>query len=786
MKILVIEDDELTAQALTTVLTTHHYVVEIAETGKAGLALLDSFEYDLLILDVGLPDLSGIEVCQQIRSNSIQLPILLLTAHDSHHDRVLGLDAGADDYLVKPFDEEELVARIRALFRRANAASSPILEWEELQLNPSTCEVQYHATPLILTPKEYALLELFLRNGRRVFSCSSILEHLWTYEDMPGEEAVRTHIKGLRQKLKSVGAPADLIETVYGIGYRLKPLSSASTDSANPIAQELRSKLNAIWNSYKDRANQQIGVIEQVVCQANLELQAAAAQQAHTLAGSLGTFGFPEGSQIAKEIELLLTKPSLKAKTLSHLRELVLTLRRVIDLPTSANESICSEPTGTLTESRLHQPLILIVSRDRTFIELLKKEILLWGYQSTIASTLKNATKLCENESPSLVLLDLDCFDALEAGLELLSTFQNYSPAIPTIVLTARNDLAERLEVARRGGRLLLDRSTPTSQILDAIAQIIQRVSPTQAKVLVVDDDVALLNALTAVLQPWGLQVFTLSDPHRFWNTLETVKPDIVVLDLEFPDVNGIELCQVVRSDLRWNQLPIVILTAHSESETIAQVFAAGADDFVSKPIVEAELVARLLNRLERVKLLRQLLEIDPLTGVTNRRKSTQELEAFFRSSEHSHQPIAIAVIDVDHLRDVNAEYGHAAGDVVLRQLGHLLRQSFCSEDVVARWGGEEFVIGMYGMTREAGVQRLIRVLEHIDQHAMRIDTGETVSVTFSAGVAQYPEDGKDLRTLYRVADLALRQAKQLREKAYPQSSISSILPAEPKTSLEV
>lgn len=781
MKILVIEDDELTAQALITILAAHNYVVEVARTGKAGLALLDSFEYDLLILDVGLPDLNGIQVCQQIRSNSIAIPILLLTAHESHHDRALGLDAGADDYLVKPFNEEELVARIRALLRRANAAPSPLLEWEALQLDPSTCEVRYRSTPLIVTPKEYALLELFLRNGRRVFSCGIIIEHLWAYEDAPGEEAVRTHIKGLRQKLKSAGAPADFVETVYGIGYRLKPVSPSATNSTNQaIVQELRSKLSAIWNSHKDHVNQQLVVIEQVAYQANLTLQVQAAQQAHTLAGSLGSFGFSEGSQLAREIESILTKSSLKAKHLKQLRELVSTLRRVIDLPASTNNSVCSEPNAIVSELKAHPLLILIVSRDRSFIEPLEKEMPLWNYQSAVTSNAKNAATLCKNETPSLILLDLECFDSLETGLELLSSFQHYSPAIPTIVFTARNDLTERLEVARRGGRLSLNRSISTSQILEAITQVMQRVSATQAKILVVDDDVRVLEALTAVLQPWGLQVFTLSNPHRFWETLEAVSPELLVLDLEFPDLNGIDLCQVVRSDLRWSQLPIVILTAHSESETIAQVFAAGADDFVSKPIVEAELVARLLNRLERLKLLRQLLEIDPLTGVANRQKSTQDLEAFLRSADRSQQPIAIAVIDVDHLRDVNAQYGHAVGDAVLRQFGHLLRQAFNSEDVVARWGGEEFVIGMYGMTREAGVQRLIQVLERIDQQAMRIDTEKTVQVTFSAGVAQYPEDGKDLKTLYRVADFALRQAKRLREQSQSHSPISSILPAEP------
>lgn len=790
MRILIIEDDKLTIQALTAILTAHHYAVEVSRDGRSGLALLDSFEYDLLILDIGLPDLDGIQLCRQIRtlaqtaekSQAAPLPILLLTARDSPHDRALGLDAGADDYVVKPFDEEELVARIRALLRRASSSTTPLLTWGDLQLNPSTCEVTYQGTLLTLTPKEYGLLELFLRNSRRVFSCSNILEHLWAYEDAPGEEAVRTHIKGLRQKLKAAGAPADFVETVYGIGYRLKPFSSIAPDAPTATAsnaQELRSKLSTIWNRYKDRVSEQIATIEQVACQANLALHEPAARQAHALAGALGSFGFTDGSHLAREIEQILAQHPLKSKDFKRLRDLTAALRRVVDVPASSTDAVCLELELEGAESEAHLPLILVVSRDRAFVEPVKSEIATWNYQCAIAATPNAITKICENDAPHLVLLDLECFDSIETGMSLLASFQHHSPAIPAIVLTPRNELTERLEVCRHGGRLLLQKNTPAPQVLEAVTQVLQRVLPTQAKILIVDDDVALLDALSALLKPWGLRVFTLSDPHRFWETLESVTPDMLLLDIEFPDLNGIELCQVVRNDLHWNHLPIVVLTAHSESETITQVFAAGADDFVSKPIVGAELVARILNRLERVKLLRQFLETDPLTGVLNRQKSTQELEAFLQSSDRSHQPVAIAVIDVDRLRDVNAQYGHAAGDAVLRQFGHLLRQSFCSEDVVARWGGEEFLIGMYGMTREDGVQRLMHVLERLHQQALTTESGAWVQVTFSAGVAQYPEDGTDLKTLYRAADAALRQAKRLREETTPKSTISSILPAE-------
>jgi diguanylate cyclase (GGDEF)-like protein len=345
-------------------------------------------------------------------------------------------------------------------------------------------------------------------------------------------------------------------------------------------------------------------------------------------------------------------------------------------------------------------------------------------------------------------------------------------------VLTNQTQLTERLEVSRHGGRLLLPKSMPIAQVVESVIQVTQRELPNQFKILVVDDDTILLEALTSILEPWGLKVFTLSDPDYFLETLEATAPDLLLLDVEFPAFSGIELCQVVRSDRRWSHLPIIVLTAHSESEIVSQAFAVGADDFLSKPIVESELIARMLNRLDRVKLLRQLMETDPLTGVANRQKSTQTLENFLRLADLTQSPVAIAVLDIDRLRDVNAKYGHATGDAVLRQFGYLLRQSFCREDVVGRWGGEEFVIGMHGMTREDGVQRLVSVLTQMHQNAFATDQGDSLEVTFSAGVAQYPEDGIDLKALYWMADRALRQAKKLRQ-ASSADRVNSILPVE-------
>lgn len=226
MKILLVEDDDRIAEALKEALTDQNYTVDIAGDGESGWNFAEIGAYDLILLDVMLPKLDGIRLCQRLRSHGLKTPVLMLTAKDTSTDKVMGLDAGADDYVVKPFDLPELSARIRALLRRGNSSLPPILEWEHLRLDPSSCQVTYRGQELRLTPKEYGLLELFLRNSGRVLSRSTIVDRLWSFDDdPPSEETVKVHLKDLRKKLKTAGAPTDFIATVYGLGYRLKQIS---------------------------------------------------------------------------------------------------------------------------------------------------------------------------------------------------------------------------------------------------------------------------------------------------------------------------------------------------------------------------------------------------------------------------------------------------------------------------------------------------------------------------------------------------------------------------------
>jgi two-component system, OmpR family, response regulator MprA len=224
MAILVVDDDQAVRDALRRALTLQGYSVEAAADGEEALAILakNGAAVDLLVVDILMPGLDGLEVTRRLRADGNQLPILMLTARDQVSDRVEGLEAGADDYLVKPFALEELVARVRALLRRLGADEAPdILSFADLQLDTGTRDVTRGSESLILTRTEFALLELFLRNPKQVLTRSVIFDRVWGYDFGYGSNSLDVYISYLRKKTEAGGAPR-LIHTVRGVGYALR------------------------------------------------------------------------------------------------------------------------------------------------------------------------------------------------------------------------------------------------------------------------------------------------------------------------------------------------------------------------------------------------------------------------------------------------------------------------------------------------------------------------------------------------------------------------------------
>jgi two-component system response regulator MprA len=226
MRLLVVDDDRGLRDVLRRALTLAGHEVRLTETGAGALSELASSWADAVVLDVGLPDIDGLQVCRMLRHDRNRVPVLMLTARDAISDRIDGLDAGADDYLVKPFDIDELKARLRALLRRAGAEDGAEgLAFEELVLDPARHGVTVGETFVELTRTEYQLLELLMRNPRRVLPHSVIYERVWGYDFGPTSNALRVYIGYLRRKLEDAGA-RPLIHTVRGVGYTLREAKS--------------------------------------------------------------------------------------------------------------------------------------------------------------------------------------------------------------------------------------------------------------------------------------------------------------------------------------------------------------------------------------------------------------------------------------------------------------------------------------------------------------------------------------------------------------------------------
>jgi diguanylate cyclase (GGDEF)-like protein len=282
------------------------------------------------------------------------------------------------------------------------------------------------------------------------------------------------------------------------------------------------------------------------------------------------------------------------------------------------------------------------------------------------------------------------------------------------------------------------------------------------AKILVVDDDAQITRALTTMLARRKIIVTAINDPFQFWSALDEIKPSLIMLDLEMPRISGTELCRVVRSDRRWSEIPVLFLTGHTDPDSVRRVFAAGADDYVGKPFVPAELTMRIESRLTGLKARRGPVDTDPVTGLPTGGRTTELIERFLRLARRKSDPYSIAVLEVDAFVGLAESYGRSISDRVLRAIGELLPKSFRGEDVVGWWGGAEFLVGMYGSSKEHAAIKLTQICNKVAEESFLADDGRAVKVQCSGGVAQYQTDGDTVSALRRKAAEVLLQIREV------------------------
>ncbi|MBE9060635.1 response regulator [cf. Phormidesmis sp. LEGE 11477] len=884
IKVLVVEDDLDLSRRLVRSLRIYRYQVDIAIDAAAGLALVQQSSYDLLLLGLCLSELESIEICRQFRRKSPNISILLLTAEKTVADRIISTEA-ADDYAIKPINIQTLLVQMRLVLHQGRSQLLPLLVWSDVCLDPVSCEVFCHQRRLSLTDREYGILELLLYNPHRNFSLNGLIERLWPVESLPAIGVVRAQIESLQHKLTQAGI-VGMIESVYGLGYRLgsadahqAQTASALPESASALTEQPKAipqtsvlpaaslavdPLRAAWKRHRAKYLELVDSLTEAIPslqtlglagdsaglnsagleekdgfsnQNALKNRAALRDSAikntalrrsqaaiHTLKGTLGSFGFTQASQIASQIEIYLRMPApLTTTKIGQLEKLIGSLKQSLDLfeaessntsasepsisadgavsataatqPISKSESISATELATdaisnidsnteATSKSLSPPLLasqssitydwLIIDGDRQMVKALLYQATISALCPQVAYSLEEARQRLVQQFPTVISFDPSCAASWDEGLTFLAELNARARALPKprampiVVISDQDTLAARVQVVRSGGGIFLPKPVDAAQIVETVAHTASKYQPPDVRIVALDDNPQTLLHLQSLLDDWGFQLTLLSRPAQLWQVLEQTLPDLLILDLEMPQFNGIEICQVIRSDPRTAQIPILFLSAHTAPAIVRQVFEAGADDYISKPVFGPELIGRISNRLERLRLLRQLAEIDSLTGLSRRRQSEKTLERLLRLSARQGVSLCMALLDLDNFKQINDCYGHDVGDQVLKVFGEYLRKAFRGEDVVARWGGEEFVVGLYNVSRQQAMQRLNALRESFGQHvfqarlsaASRTNSLPQFRVSLSGGMATSPADGETIEALYRHADQALYQAK--------------------------
>jgi len=328
------------------------------------------------------------------------------------------------------------------------------------------------------------------------------------------------------------------------------------------------------------------------------------------------------------------------------------------------------------------------------------------------------------------------------------------------------SDIALGVDALHAGASLLLSRPLEAEAFGAAVRRLAAARIEARPSVLVVDDDPAFLSHVQAILEGDGLRVSSLERPEGLLSELQARRPDVLLLDVEMPRYDGFQLCRLLRASPRWQDLSIIFVTARAAPSDRAAGFRAGADDYVAKPVVAEELLARIRGRVERTRLLRERADRDALTGLSTRRALVDAVVQRLAEARRHARPLSIALLDVDGLRAVNEAHGHGAGDRVLEGLGRLLTNRFRVEDLRGRWGGEEILLAFPGASPESISGALSRVLAEFAAIHFRPDTASSAGApagfgaSFTAGLAGFPEDGVALNDLLRVAARRMAAAK--------------------------
>ena len=483
--------------------------------------------------------------------------------------------------------------------------------------------------------------------------------------------------------------------------------------------------------------------------------------RAHSLRGTAGSYGFFRVSEAAARLETALAQvdaanPQSMPPAWEHV------LGALDDTLHAAAADTPADPQAPASAPTVVGTRVLVVDADASFRDRVAEA----GRHQLIdvagAATVKAALGLARSTRFAGVVLDAHVGPTETFTLAReLRTLPGYE-ALPIAFVSADTSIRTRIEAVHAGATLYLRKPLDQDALATALRDLTNETQDIRPRALVVDDDAAFGASVVELLRAHQIDARALTDPRAALNAVEYFRPDVLLLDVVMPVVGGLDLCRILRTTPAFRTLPILLVSSKTDVETRIQAFEAGADDHIGKPLVPQELLARVRGRIERQRLLRDRAERDSLTGLLLRGPVVETLRAKLADAQRKGSVLSVAIIDLDGFKAVNDTYGHLAGDRVLTTLGRLLATGFRGEDVRGRWGGEEFLVAFPGEPSEVAEGLVLRVLRELRELPFTGDQGELFHITFSAGVATYPDAGLTVEGLLKAADRRLYRAKRL------------------------
>ena len=522
---------------------------------------------------------------------------------------------------------------------------------------------------------------------------------------------------------------------------------------------QLHAQLAAIEARFRQRLDDELDTLDELSAQLQNDPGALRnlRDRLHKLAGSAGTFGYGELGSVARQLEqqaqTQLDADSLDAAVLTKLSSAGAQLRPLLQ----RNEQREAQPQqldAGISDDDRHRRIGLLIEEDDLASQM-TQTLDSFGYQ------------VIHLESPEALQeaapLDALIIDTSPPGSRLLGhpVFQQAASQLPPLLIISSLDtFASRLQAVRAGAVGFFTKPVDLPLLERRLERGFNNQQGGPFRVLIVDDDAELTARYQLVLSNAGIRVVAVSDPNLLLEKMRSFIPEVVLMDLNMPEYSGPELAQVIRLDDDWLRVPIVYLSAETNAERQMSALLKAGDDFITKPISDSTLLTTVYARAQRARMVSDALARDSLTGLLKHADIKEQLEVEVERAKRCHAPVSVAMIDIDHFKNVNDTYGHACGDNVIRALSNMLRQRLRKVDRLGRYGGEEFVAVLPGCNSSDACQLLESIREAFN--ALQFSYGgQQFHCSFSAGISACEDDEWAEEELLERADRALYQAKQ-------------------------